>query len=162
MLSSHHIHSSTRLFIHSFVYPSNHSSTPMPDLVFLDFFLSAMHFLYFSPLLTFSHLYSPLPLPSRVASDCKIAELIYESLTAVGITVWFDKVNILPGRYWEQEFADGLLTSSCFVCLLSRHAINHPSKPAQNFNTLTSDSKADSVLMEWTLGTYVRASLLHS
>ena len=69
--------------------------------------------------------------------------------------MWFDKVNILPGRYWEQEFADGLLTSSCFVCLLSRNAINHPSKPAQNFNTLTSDSKADSVLMEWTLGTYV-------
>ena len=116
-------------------------------------------------LLTLYHpsfnLFVPFP-TSRVASDCKIAELIYESLTAIGITVWFDKVNILPGRYWEQEFADGLLTSSCFVCLLSRNAINHPTKPVQNFNTLTSDSKADNVLMEWSLGTYVRAYLLHS
>ena len=74
--------------------------------------------------------------------------------------MWFDKVNILPGRYWEQEFADGLLTSSCFVCLLSRNAINHPSKPSQNFNTLTSDSKPDNVLMEWTLGTYACCTFL--
>ena len=87
----------------------------------------------------------------RVASDSNIALLIYEKLSRRGIRVWFDKMNILPGRDWEQEFADGLLTSSCFVCLLSRNAINHPTKPNQNFNTLASSSKADSVLIEWTL-----------
>jgi TIR domain len=87
----------------------------------------------------------------RVASDTNIALLIYEKLTKRGIKVWFDKMNILPGREWEQEFADGLLTSSCFVCLLSRNAINHPNKPMQNFNTLEASSKADSVLIEWNL-----------
>jgi TIR domain len=87
----------------------------------------------------------------RVASDANIALLIYERLSRRGIRVWFDKMNILPGREWEQEFADGLLTSSCFVCLLSRNAINHPNKPVQNFNSLESSSKADSVLIEWNL-----------
>jgi TIR domain len=87
----------------------------------------------------------------RVASDTNIALLIYEKLSRRGIRVWFDKMNILPGREWEQEFADGLLTSSCFVCLLSRNAINHPNKPIQNFNALESSSKADSVLIEWNL-----------
>ena len=80
------------------------------------------------------------------------AQLIYDELTKTGIRVWFDKTSILPGRYWEQEFTDGLLTSACFVCLLSRDAINHKSIPSQNFNALNAGSRVDSVYMEWSLG----------
>ena len=89
---------------------------------------------------------------SRVASDFAFAQLIYDELTKKNIRVWFDKKNILPGRYWEQEFADGLLTSACFVCLLSRNAINHPSVSSQNLNELDVESRVDCLLMEWTLG----------
>ena len=87
-----------------------------------------------------------------MASDLSHAQLIYEKLTQKNVRVWFDKTNILPGRYWEQEFTDGLLTSACFVCLLSRDAINHKSIPFQNFTALSVESRVDSFFMEWSLG----------
>ena len=130
-----------------------------------SFFLSLFCFFpYFFPILDASFLIAKSqsrilsylsPFTYRVASDLCHAQLIYEKLTEKNVRVWFDKTNILPGRYWEQEFTDGLLTSACFVCLLSRDAINHKSIPFQNFSALSVDSRVDSFFMEWSLGEYI-------
>ena len=69
----------------------------------------------------------------RVDSDSTHVKLFYDALTALGLTVWWDKQCLLPGQPWEEGFCNGLMKSCCFVCLLSRNAINHPDKPWQNF-----------------------------
>ena len=58
------------------------------------------------------------------------------------------KVCLEPGVDWEQGFCEGLVSAQAFVPLLSRHAINHPDKPWQNFGQLGADSKCDNVFLE--------------
>ena len=87
----------------------------------------------------------------RVDSDSHLVELFYNALTDLGLKVWWDKVCLLPGVPWEEGFCNGLADSSCFVCLLSRNAINHPDKPWQNFTHLEPSSRCDNVLLEWRL-----------
>ena len=59
-----------------------------------------------------------------------------------------DKLCLEPGVDWEQGFCEGLVSSRAFVPLLSRDAINHPTKDWQNFSKLTVDSKCDNVFLE--------------
>lgn len=80
----------------------------------------------------------------RVNSDAEHANRIYKSLTERGVKVWFDKKCIQPGTDWEESFIDGLLNSSCFVCLLSRNALTPVAE-------MTETSRADNVLLEWML-----------
>lgn len=54
-------------------------------------------------------------------------------------------VFIVP---WEIGFCDGLLKSKVFMPVLSRDAINHATKPNQNFANLVSNSPCDNVLLE--------------
>jgi serine/threonine protein kinase len=87
----------------------------------------------------------------RVDSDSEHVDRIYQELLRLELTVWLDKVCLQPGQPWEEGFCEGLASSSCFVCLISRNAINHPDKPWQNFSKLESGSRCDNVLLEWRL-----------
>jgi serine/threonine protein kinase len=93
----------------------------------------------------------------RVASDFRHAEYLFKLLEAKGLQVWWDKKCLEPGMPWEQGFCAGLVHSKTFVCLLSRHAINHPQKSSQNFSQLTKDSPCDNVLLEHRLALQFRA-----
>jgi hypothetical protein len=92
----------------------------------------------------------------RVDSDSNHVEMLYNTLTGLGLKVWWDKLCLLPGQRWEEGFCDGLVNSRCFVCLLSRNAINHPDKPWQNFCKLEAGSRCDNVLLEWRLALELR------
>ena len=87
----------------------------------------------------------------RVDSDVEHAELLYSALCREGLKVWWDKKCLLPGQNWEEGFCNGLVDSTCFVCLLSRDAIKNESRPWHNFEILTDSSKCDNVLLEWRL-----------
>ena len=87
----------------------------------------------------------------RVDSDSGHAEELYNALCQKGLKVWWDKRCLEPGQNWEEGFVSGLVTSRCFVCLLSRGAIKSDSKDGQNFEWMTQGSKGDHVLSEWRL-----------
>ena len=84
----------------------------------------------------------------RVDSDKQHVEKLYHLLTAKGLKVWWDKLCLLPGVDWKEGFCAGLVNSKTFVCLLSKHAINHPTKGSQNFSKLTATSRGDNVFLE--------------
>jgi serine/threonine protein kinase len=87
----------------------------------------------------------------RVASDKDHAELLYNILTAGGLRVWWDRVCLLPGVSWTEGFCDGLVKSRVFMPILSKGAINHPSKPRQSFASHDQNSPCDNVLLEHNL-----------
>ena len=84
----------------------------------------------------------------RVASDQNHADIIYKDLTALGLTVWWDKECLRGGKDWEEGFCDGLLDSRAMVCIISRDAINSPDVSWQNYGNLTESSRCDNVLLE--------------
>jgi hypothetical protein len=92
----------------------------------------------------------------RVDSDSDHVMMLYEALCAMELTVWLDKECLEPGQLWEEGFCEGLINSATFVCLLSRGAINHPTKPWQCFSKLTETSKCDNVLLEWSMALELR------
>jgi serine/threonine protein kinase len=92
----------------------------------------------------------------RVDSDLDHVLLIYNALRNLELKVWLDKYCLLPGQPWEDGFCDGLINSSCFVCLISRGAINHPTKTWQNFSNMEAGSRVDNVLLEWRLALELR------
>jgi serine/threonine protein kinase/Leucine-rich repeat (LRR) protein len=93
----------------------------------------------------------------RVSSDSKHVEMFYNKLTEMGLKVWWDRMCLLPGQPWEEGFCNGLVKSSCFVCLLSKNAINNPDKAWHNFTKFDKHSKCDNVLLEWRLAIELRA-----
>lgn len=92
----------------------------------------------------------------RVASDAQHVEKLYHLLTDMGLKVWWDKLCLEPGVPWKEGFCAGLVNSRTFVCLLSREAINSPSKDRQNFSKLTEDSNCDNVFLEHRLALELR------
>lgn len=92
----------------------------------------------------------------RVASDLDFAELLYDLLTSLEITVWFDKKCLKPGEPWEEGFCSGLCSSMTFVCILSKEGINSKDKAWQNFGKLTKDSPCDNVHLEHRLALELR------
>ena len=64
----------------------------------------------------------------RVDSDSDHVEDLYTALLERGLTVWWDRMCLLPGQNWEEGFCSGLVTSRCLVCLLSRGAIKNPNE----------------------------------
>ncbi len=92
----------------------------------------------------------------RVNSDSDHVTMLYNALTALGLSVWFDKECLLPGQLWEEGFCNGLINSATFVCLLSRGAINNKDKPRQCFTQLTAESMCDNVLLEWNMALELR------
>lgn len=85
----------------------------------------------------------------RVSSDFIHAQKVYETLTANGLKVWWDKKCIASGEKWEDAFVAGILSSQNFICLLSRNAINNNFNEKNNLNTFTARSEFCSVLLEW-------------
>jgi serine/threonine protein kinase len=93
----------------------------------------------------------------RVASDSHLAQHFYECLQRLELRVWLDKFCLEPGQPWEEGFCRGLVSSSCFVCLISKDAINNNNSANCNFPTLTPASACDNVLLEWRLALELRA-----
>lgn len=87
----------------------------------------------------------------RVASEAAMADTLHGTLSAMGLKVYLDKYCLKPGVPWEEGFCMGLVSSDCFVPLLSREAINSSSKDWQNFSKLTELSKCDNVFLEYRL-----------
>lgn len=92
----------------------------------------------------------------RVDSDAANAELLYGNLTKRGLRVWWDKKSLKAGESWKEGFISGLSQSRHFVCLLSRGAINHATKPWQNWASIAADSRCDNVLLEHRLAQELR------
>ena len=92
----------------------------------------------------------------RVNSDSDHVTMLYNALTALGLSVWLDKECLLPGQLWEEGFCNGLINSATFVCLISRGAINNADKPRQCFTQLTAESMCDNVLLEWNMALELR------
>ncbi len=84
----------------------------------------------------------------RVASDTHHADVLYNRLTQEGYRVWWDAKCLEPGQDWKEGFCEGIVNSKTFMCLLSKEAINHPTKEWQNFFKLTKSSKCDNVFLE--------------
>jgi serine/threonine protein kinase len=93
----------------------------------------------------------------RVASDSDVAVSLFEELNDAGYKVWFDKVCLTPGQVWEVEFCEGLVNSACFVCLVSRKAVNHTDSKRHSFVRLDPTSSCDNVLLEWRLALELKA-----
>lgn len=77
----------------------------------------------------------------RVASDQELVEALYKKLLTLGLRVWWDKECLKPGQEWEDGFANGLFTSTVFVPILSKAAL-------ERFATLDDDSPCDNVMLE--------------
>ena len=87
----------------------------------------------------------------RVASDHHHAELLYNLMSKKGLKVWWDKKCLKAGEPWQNGFCNGLVNSKVFMCLISKEAINHPTKSNQNFGSLTTTSPCDNVFLEYRL-----------
>ena len=92
----------------------------------------------------------------RCNADLDIAEALYNALTALGVTVWWDKKCLLPGEDWEENFCRGLVKSRVFLPIYSRNAINHPTYARQSFALLTPDSNCDNMFLEQRLALELR------
>lgn len=86
----------------------------------------------------------------RVASDSSRAQFLYKRLTAAGLKVWFDQECLKDGKNWKIGFAEGLINSRVFVCLISRDAIE-PEDPSRRITCLKPTSPCDNVILEWRL-----------
>ena len=87
----------------------------------------------------------------REASDENLAMLLYEHLTVLGFKIWLDQKCLEPGEEWRDNFFSGMISSHCFICLMSRAGIDHPIVDKQNFSRLQSDSECDKILLEYIL-----------
>ena len=56
----------------------------------------------------------------RVASDSDHVRILYEKLTAEGLTVVWDKLCLPDGVPWEGGFCDGLVQTRCIRACLCR------------------------------------------
>ena len=54
----------------------------------------------------------------RVACDADHVRILYEKLTAEGLTVFWDKLCLPDGVPWEEGFCDGLVQSKVHTCML--------------------------------------------
>jgi serine/threonine protein kinase len=82
---------------------------------------------------------------ASIQSDARIAFAIHEQLSQRGMKVWIsDKVT-------DDEMCTELFSSSCYVCLLSRLAINNSDVDELNFSRLEVSSPCDDILLTWRL-----------
>jgi hypothetical protein len=84
----------------------------------------------------------------RVASDSANAQKLYDVLTAKGMKVWLDIKCLDSGENWKEGFVAGLVSSSVFVCLISRSAVYNTSSDKSNFTTLQESSPTDNFFLE--------------
>lgn len=59
---------------------------------------------------------------SYAQSDEKLAEKIAQSLKQAGLTVWYDKHELLPGDLWSEKAAQALQDADAMVVLLTPDA----------------------------------------
>jgi hypothetical protein len=54
-------------------------------------------------------------------TDSKVAEMLYDALTAKGLSVWYDKTNISTGADWMEAIERAIDSSRLFVPILSKN-----------------------------------------
>lgn len=86
----------------------------------------------------------------RFDSDFAVAEKLYNALTQRGIHVWWDRM-LAPGKLWEEEVSKGLVGAASFVNIVSRKALRSDTSPWQNIENMHSNSRCDSLLLEYRL-----------
>jgi hypothetical protein len=86
----------------------------------------------------------------RVAADAELARALFVRLTEAGVDVWWDQECLPKGKPWEEGFADGLFSSTCFVALLSKAAV-------ASFGELHAGAPCDNVLLEHRLALELHA-----
>lgn len=52
-------------------------------------------------------------------SDSKVAEMLYEVLSAKGLNVWYDRMKLKAGADWMEEIEQAIETSRVFIPILS-------------------------------------------
>lgn len=93
----------------------------------------------------------------RVNSDLMHALYLHHLLSHVhGLSVFLDKLCLQPGVPWEEGFCNGVISSTSFVCIISKNAINMPNNNRQNFTLLEENSPCDNVLLEMRLALELR------
>lgn len=81
----------------------------------------------------------------RDDSDRAIAKMLHGALTGKGLHVFWDKLCLEPGEDWENGFVNGMISSRCFVPIVSNKAIE------ARFAAIHSGSSVDNVLLEYRL-----------
>ena len=88
----------------------------------------------------------------RVASDEPLAAVLHGALEARGLRVFWDKQCLLDGKPWRDGFFQGLVSSRCFLPILSRGALKATDgageKARGNWEGLSRESAVDNVLLE--------------
>lgn len=61
--------------------------------------------------------------------DSEIAEKVYQSLTEIGVRVWFDSYDIPGGADWKQAFLKGVRNTRLFIPILSNNVAKEYMQP---------------------------------
>jgi hypothetical protein len=57
------------------------------------------------------------------SEDRRIAERLYDELTACGYSAWLDRRKLLPGQDWPQRIEDAILSSDFFLACFSKRSV---------------------------------------
>jgi len=57
--------------------------------------------------------------------DSLYAKKLYNDLINIGLEVWMDKINILPGQNWDLEIHNAMQEADFIILLLSKKSIRH-------------------------------------
>jgi len=57
--------------------------------------------------------------------DSSYAKKLYNDLSDIGLDVWIDKNNLLPGQNWNLEIHNAIREADFIILLLSENAIKH-------------------------------------
>jgi len=61
---------------------------------------------------------------SYAREDLDVAQHLYAELARAGVTVWFDRVALLPGQHWKPAIIETIRTAKYFLALLSSNSVN--------------------------------------
>lgn len=61
---------------------------------------------------------------SYAKEDKEIARKIYSDLRNIGVRVWLDEEDLLPGQKWKLAIREAIEDSSFFLALLSNHSLS--------------------------------------
>jgi TIR domain len=67
---------------------------------------------------------APKAFLSYAREDVVSARKLFNDLGKAGVSVWFDKVSLLPGQRWKSAIRRGIRDSRFFVALLSSNSVN--------------------------------------
>ena len=61
---------------------------------------------------------------SYAKEDSAVAKRIYNDLKGIGVNVWLDSEDLLPGQNWKLTIRESIKESSYFLALLSSNSVS--------------------------------------